>query len=403
MSYGSDNLSFAPPRPLASVVGAYAPATPEAADPAAPAKIAPKSAEKVEEETSATVDAKAALGATQAPAMGAAASALKSAKDADADQLTADSLKLTSQTLAKATPSASSLNGASQIISGLNKAAQGDAFGAASAASAAAEKIAPALAKSGVGAIASAVIIGAGDQKLGEQAKALKQSVKKAVNPDATGVQRTKAALDVAIHAQNLANLGRTVGAAAVNVGRYGVKLAGKAPALAPAAESVKGAATVFQATRVGRAIGFLNKWIPLLNVAGVALSAKTAVDVFRTHGASKTSKALSIASLATAGAALWAGFALPGAAFLGVIAASIGLDVMLAGARKRDAGSADMDAQARRWATHPGELAGDLGAWIARTVPAIGRKAIALGGKARARLTGGEPAATLDPRRALT
>ena len=395
---GMDNLSFAR-RP--TLVAALSSAVEET--PAQPKVIAPPTEQKVEAQAQEAIDAKTSLGSQKAPAMGIANEALKSAKDADPVKLTADSLKLTAETVAKATPAANGLNAGGNIIDGLNKAAQGDAFGAASAASAAAEKIAPTLAKSGVGAIASAVILGTGDTKLGDQAKALGKSAQRVIAPNATPVQRTKAAMDLTVNLQNTAGLARTLALAAANVGRYGVRLAGKVPAFAPAADGVKAAAVTFTKTPFGRAMGVLNKWIPLLNVAGVAISAKTAVDVFRTAGASKTTKALSIASLATAGVALWAGFALPGMAFLGIIGGSIAMDLMLAGARKRDAAEGDMDAKTKHWATHPAVAARDLGQVIGEAIPAIGRKAVALGKQARDRVFGGDQPATPASRRALT
>lgn len=378
MTLGADSFAAAKRTPLWTAVDGYM---------AAPAAPRPAHAAKVEEEAQQAIDAKASLGSQKAPAMGLAASAVKSAKEADPVALTADSLKLTAETVAKATPAANSLNAGGNIIDGLNKAAQGDAFGAASAASAAAEKIAPTLAKSGVGAIASAVILGTGDNKLGEQAKALGTNAKKVIAPDATATQRTKAALDLTVNLQNTAGLARTLAVAGKNVASYGVNLAAKVPAFAPAANGVKTSAGVFAATTTGKVFAKLNKWIPLLNVAGVAISAKTAIDVFRAKASSTTTKALSIASLATAGLALWAGFALPGFAFLGVVAGSIGLDLALAGARKRDAASGDMDAQARRWAAHPGELAHDLAGLIRQAGPAIASKGRDLLAAVRARL----------------
>lgn len=397
MTLGSDSFAGAKRTPLWTAIDGYVPA------PAAPLPDhAAKAEKKVEDEAQQAIDAKASLGSQKAPAMGLAASAVKSAKEADPVALTADTLKLTSETVAKATPAANSLNAGGNIIDGLNKAAQGDAFGAASAAAAATEKIAPTLAKSGVGAIASAVILGTGDNKLGEQAKALGTSAKKVIAPDVTATQRTKAALDLTVNLQNTAGLARTLGNAAVTVGRYGVNLAAKVPSFAPAANGVKSAAGVFAATTTGKVLAKLNKWIPLLNVAGVAISAKTAIDVFRAKTSSKTTKALSIASLATAGLALWAGFALPGVAFLGIVAGSIGLDLGLAGARKRDAASGDMDAQAKRWATHPGEAARDLGALIRETGPKIVRTGRDLLAAVRKRLPGGDHATTPDPHRAL-
>lgn len=303
--------------------------------------LAGQAKKKAESAAEQAVDAKIGLAAKAAPAIGTAASLIDSAKKQDNLQFAADALKLSAETVAKKTAAAPSLGAGSEIINGLNKAAQGDAFGAASAASAAAEKLAPALAKSGVGALASAVVLGTGENQLAKQAKAVQTSVKKVVDEDASKSQRVRAAFDLTVASQNLAGLVRTLGLAAVNVGRYGVKALGKAEALAPAAAKLTAEAGRVVASPVGRAFTFLNKWIPLLNVAGVAISAKTLVDVYRAPESSARTKGLTIASLVSAGAGLWAGFALGGLAFLGIVGASIGLDLLVARSRKQDAQAA--------------------------------------------------------------
>ena len=192
-----------------------------------------------------TVDAKVGLASTQGAAVGSVASALKSVKQQDGVQLTADALKLSADTLAKNTSAAPHLAGASNVITGLNKAADGDAFGAASAAAAAANQLAPALGKSGVGAIASAVVLGTGDGEIKKQATVMRDSLAHVFGAHEGGAQRVKAVVDLTVALQNLLGLGRTLVLAGLNVGKYGLKLMTRSAKLAPAATKVESSAKV--------------------------------------------------------------------------------------------------------------------------------------------------------------
>jgi hypothetical protein len=137
----------------------------------------------------------------------------------------------------------------------------------------------------------------------------------------------------------------------------------------------------------LGKTFGVLNKWIPLLNVAGVAISGKTAVDVFKKEGSSTTSKALSIASVGTAVAGLVAGVSLGFWPFLAVIGGSIFTDVALSHARARDAMHHDTDAQMRSQLDHPVKATGNLIAWVGSEIVNFGEAAVKTVGQAFGKL----------------
>ncbi|MEB3329047.1 MAG: hypothetical protein VKQ33_07430 [Candidatus Sericytochromatia bacterium] len=284
------------------------------------------------------VDAKVLHAATTAPAFGAAASAINSARKDDHVQLAVDALKLSAATIAKNSAAESSLVGSSQLLTGVKKAIQGDAFGTATAMTMAAEKLAPALSTSGVGAFTNVVLLGLGDDKVRAQAQAVEEQAKLLVEPHASGVERVKAALDLSVGLQGLANLARTLAQSLVNVASYGVRAMRRTPVLAPTATSLSMVAREMAATPGGRLLGKLNHWLPLVNIAGVALSGKTTLDVFRTPHASAKSKVLALASLATSVVAVFAAVNLGVAPFIGVLATSIAIDLGLARSRRDDA-----------------------------------------------------------------
>jgi hypothetical protein len=289
----------------------------------------------------ALVDAKVTHAVNTAPVFGAAASALNSASKDDHVQLAADALKLSAETIAKNSAAASSLEGSSQLLTGFNKALQGDAFGTATAVSIAAEKLAPTLSQSGVGALTNVVLLGLGDDKVRAQALDVERKAKQLVGPHASGDQRVKAALDLSVSLQGLANLLRTLSQSVVNVLSYGVRAMRRSPVLAPTASSLSMVAQEMAATPGGRLLAKLNRWLPLFNVAGVALSGKTAIDVFRTPHASGTSKALALASISTSLVAVFAAVNLGVVPFICLVATSIAIDLGLARARRQDAAEA--------------------------------------------------------------
>jgi hypothetical protein len=254
-------------------------------------------------------------------------------------QLAADALKLGAETIAKHTAAAPSLNGSSQVLTGINKALQGDAFGSATAMSLAAEKLAPSLSTSGIGAVTSVVMLGLCDDKVRAQAEDVKRKAKDLVGPHASGAQRAKAALDLGVSVQGLANVLRTLSQSLVNLLAFAVRAMGRSTVLAPTASSLSMVAREMAATPGGRLLAGLNRWMPIVNIAGVALSGKTAIEVVRTPNASPLSKALSVASIATSLVAVFAAVNFGAMAFVALLGTSIAIDLALGSSRRADAG----------------------------------------------------------------
>jgi hypothetical protein len=321
-----------------------------------------------------TVQAKAAASAD--PVMASSASLIASVQKEDAVQASADVIKLSAESIAKASvlasPIANNLSASASVITSVNKAVQGDEFSAASAAATAIEKASPKLASSGIGAIANVAVVATSNGKAGSQTAAVKESAQRVMDEAATPKQRLKATFDLTAAAQGLANFYRTIGNAAWKLTEFAITRAGKVTTLAPTALRAQKGVNMLAASRLGQATGFLNKWLPFLNVAGVALSAKTALDVKNDAQASKTTKALAFGSVAAAVGSLVAGFTLKGLPFFGVIAAGVATDIALANARSSDALGADTDARARYWATHPLEAVGSAARWTGTAIPAF-------------------------------
>jgi hypothetical protein len=233
------------------------------------------------------------------------------------------------------------------------------------------------------------VLLGTGNAKLGDQAKALKATAAKALSPTATPTQRARAAFDFTVAGQQIANIGRAMGNAVWGLGTFAVQQASSIARLTPLAARLEQGATKVATSPLGRCLKVLNKWIPLLNVAGVALSGKQAVDVFRNPKSSKTTKALSITSILTAIGGLVAGFTLGGLPFVGVIAASVTADLALAAARKRDLTRGDMDRQVASWRAHPASAVAAGARSVGSGIAAIGEGVIGTIRKLLDRLTG--------------
>jgi hypothetical protein len=339
-----------------------------------------------------TVDVVAAkVGASADPVMTSSASLIASVEKEDAVQASADALKLSAEALAKAKSASPVLNGVSSVASAItsaNKAKQGEAYSAASAASAAIEKASPALANSTVGAIANVAVLATAQGQKQSQAAAVKESAQKVMSAG-TPKQRLKATFDLTAAVQGLVNLYRSVGNAAWKLGTFGLARAAKVASLAPAATKAQAGVAKLATSPVGKLAGFANKWLPFLNIAGVALSAKHAINVFQKGDASTTSKTLSVASVGMALGSLVAGFTLKGLAFVGVIAAGVATDVALAHALGADAKGLDTDARARHILTHPGQSAVGLIGWGKRAIPeffgAIKNKLVAGGERVKA------------------
>ncbi|MEB3196287.1 MAG: hypothetical protein VKP62_03700 [Candidatus Sericytochromatia bacterium] len=299
--------------------------------PANPASLTPASVDPV-------VESKVAMAAKALPVLSSAASALKAAQNDDPVKLAADALQLGADTLATHASAAASLSGSSALLRGLTNVVKGDTYGAAAAMSLAADKLAPRIASKGLGALAAAWLLNSGDEKVKSQVVQVGKHVQTIIEPRASGAQRAKAAVDAGVGLVDLAVVARTLCVSVLAIARFALKLAGRSDWLAPTANSLLSAAGEMAKTPGGRWLGNMNRILPALNVAGVAISAKTMIDVFRQPHASSLSKVLSISSLATAGIALWAGFSLPALPFLIIIATSIGLDFWLAASRQRDA-----------------------------------------------------------------
>lgn len=324
-------------------------------------------------DTVSAVSAKVAVGTDPVSAQSAAL--IRSMQQQDSVQASADVLKLSAESLAKIGPAAvapvaTTTSAAASLITSVHQASQGNSYSAASAAAGAIEKLSPALAKSPVGAIANVFVLSTASTVTQSQTQAVADSAKKAFDADAPVKKRLNASLDLTTALQNLANFYRNVGNAAWKLTTFGLSRAATIAKLAPAAAKAQSGVAKVAASPLGRTVGFLNKWLPFLNVAGVALSAKNAVDVFHDRHASKTSKALSIASIGAAVAALVGGFTLKGLPYVGTIAAGIATDVALGKARQLDADGQDTDAKSRYWAHHPVEGARDLASATAHAIP---------------------------------
>lgn len=333
----------------------------------------------IDKQAQQTITAQATLASTAAPSAAVASSLATSVQKNDPVQASADVLRLSSAALEKSNSAgAAKLGVGGNLLTSVNQAAQGDTYSAAVAAQTAVQKISPALSETPVGAVTNAVLLGTGNKKILTQVKDVAANAVKALDPRKPAVARAKAALDATCNLQTVALVGRAMGNALIGLGKFTVKRAERVSTLAPAAGKVEASAVKVAESPVGRMFGWMNKWIPLLNVAGVALSAKEAVDVFRDHKSSTTTKALSMGSIGMAIASLVAGLTLGGGPFLAVIAASIVAEIALDKARKRDHLTGDMDRQSSYWLNHPGAALRDLAGYLRQAVPHLGAMAIA-------------------------
>jgi hypothetical protein len=255
-----------------------------------------------------------------------------------AQKMLIDAIKLRTEALGGVSTGARGVNGVIKAASSVQKAGSGDKFHAASAAVSAMEKLTPVLSRSAVGAATSAVVLAYGDDQLAVQSKAIGAGLKKATDETLDKAERVHGALDAAIGASQLAVVGRAVGKAVVATGGYIGRVLQKVPALVPLIGKAEEIVAKVGATQFGRSLAFLNKWIPLLNVAWVVMAGKTALDVHHDSQASARSKTLSLVALGASAAVFGAGVLLGPWAFAGITAASIGADLALAYSRKRDA-----------------------------------------------------------------
>lgn len=279
-----------------------------------------------------------------------------------------DALKLRSEANAN-----SPLNPAFKLARAISGAKEGDKFEAAYGASGVIDKLAPTFSRSILGAGLNVLVVGTGAQQAGDRHRAFVEGV------DATLKQKEwgfGAVYNLTSLTQQVAVFWRTMANSTYKAGTWLLKHAARVRPLAgPAARVSKGLA-VAAATPAGRALAFLNKWIPLLNAAWVMLAAKTAWDVHHDAKSSATSKALALGGVGASVAAVVAGIYLSGAAFLAVTAGSIVADLLLAESRHRDQADGDTDALARRWTTHPFEGLAAGGRWTVKVARVIAGRA---------------------------
>lgn len=183
--------------------------------------------------------------------------------------------------------------------------------------------------------VANAVVLATSPDRLREAHTRVKQSSQAALDGDAP--ERAKAGLELASTGWQLAYVYQTLGKAAHTVTRIGLDRMGRVAALAPAAAGAQNAIARLALTPIGKAAAAFSKWVPMLNIVGVAVSAKTAIDVKRDARSSGATLALAGGSLALAGAGLWAAVALGFWPFLGLTAVGIGVDVALMKSWQRD------------------------------------------------------------------
>ena len=229
------------------------------------------------------------------------------------------------------------LNGTLKVVNGLQKGQAGDTYSAASSMASAMEKLTPVLSKSPLGVTTSAVVLLHGDDQLIKHHQKLTESVQKVADPRTDHPERTKAALDAALGVTQLASVARNMGKAVGNIWHFGARTLSKFSPLAPAVAKAEGLVAKVAGTKLGATLGFLNKWIPLLNVVWVVTSAKTAIDVHRDPASSGASKALAATAVGTSAAVVAAGLTLSPWGFFGVTAGSILVDLALAYSRQQD------------------------------------------------------------------
>lgn len=281
------------------------------------------------------VSAKVAVAATAAPGLEEAVSVLKNGGD-DPVQLAADALQLGAETLASKTAAAAPLSGSSQLLSGLKKAADGDAAGATLAMAVAGEKLTTRF-SGGFGALAGVLALAVNKERLKEQLAETPEKLKAIVSPSAHSPSRVDSALDAGLHLRELALVGHSLVHAGIKVLKNGVRLLGRLSLFASTAKSLSSVGQGLASTPIGSAMSTVNRWLPALNVAGVFLSGKAVLDVFRDGRATGRTKALAVGSLVTSGLALWVGFSAAVIPLLAVVGVSIALDFALSASRKRD------------------------------------------------------------------
>lgn len=252
-------------------------------------------------------------------------------------QVFLDALALRSEALASRSGVARAVNGGLKAATGAKKAGDGNLYGAAASFASALDKLAPRLYQSPLGTAASAVVLVYGDGQLAAQREALSRSYRAAVDPGASGRTRAEAALDAVAGTSQLASIWRAMGKAVANLGRFALTTLGRLSRFEAVLGMAEEVIALVAASGLGRSLKFLNRWVPLLNVAWLVLSAKTALEVFHDGRSSRATKALSVVSVGLSGAVLASGVALGALPFYGIVGGSILVDVALTEARSRD------------------------------------------------------------------
>lgn len=291
----------------------------------------------LDEGTKKALDAKWAHAAKGVAPLGGVKDLAEALHEGQGLKASSEALKLTAETLAKGSELSGTLGAGGEALGAYVALKEGDPYEAAKSAASAVSKLSPALGNSTVGAVASAIVLTTGDDKLTDAAKQVGQAAQRLVDPVGSGAQRVEAAVTLTTQAQSLGQVGRAMGNAAVAVFQWGTTRLGRLSWGQGVAKELSATAKVAAASPVGQGLAKLNKALPWLNLAGVALAGKNLWDVHHEAGSSLRSKALGWSSLGLSGVAVWAGFALSGWAFVGVVAASMACDLALGFSRQAD------------------------------------------------------------------
>lgn len=248
------------------------------------------------------------------------------------------------------------------------------------------EKLAPSFSRGIVGAGMNVLVLGTGSTTVADRHNAFANEVGEIWHGKETfsfdGIFRMTSLT------QQVAVFWRTMARSLYNVTKWTLAFGAKIPGLGGSVASAQGLIEAAAATKLGRTMTFLNKWIPLLNAAWIMMAAKTAWDVTHDAKASSTAKTIAVSSVAVSMAAVWAGIYTSGVTFMAVTFGSIVLDLLLAQTRHRDKTVGDSDQLAKRYLTHPWEGAVAGARWSGQVATVIGGRLSALWN----RLWGNEP-----------
>lgn len=277
----------------------------------------------------------------------AAGSAVRRLEGEDTLLMSADVLRATGDAIKNKTGS-SRLGVFGELAVAFTSLKRGDLYRAAYHTGKAVEAIGKSASSSRLGAAANAVVLASSPQRVRDAHQQLKKDVEATLASDAPEEVKAKAMLDLSQSTWQLAYLYRVIGKAVVTVGEFTIKKLAASARFAAQGAKLQGATAKLAATSAGKAFAGFLKWVPLLNIVGVAVSAKNAVDVFHDDRSSKATMALATGSVVLAGAGLWAAIGLGFWPFLGLTAIGVGIDVALLAARKRDRAAAPPQIEVR-------------------------------------------------------